>query len=724
MKKWIACLLTVAIALNLVACNPNDVSSEEIRETAEMLQQLADEMDIAGIASIDLADLAEDAEAAEDAEEPQKGEVVEDGYDTYLQDAPCSPGDDFYSYVNYDWLRYETVPTGYSKWGVINKARRNTDMQIKNIILDAAKNVDSFEKGSAEYNLGALYETMNDFEARNETGLEPIRKYIDAFDAAKTIDELVEADLKFFEETGGTALFGVGYTIDLQDSSKYDLCFEFCSGGTPGKEIMTDPDMESYKDAYLTYLGQIFRYAGYDKIEAALKAASAFGLLKEWEQRTFTLEECYNPHNYVIYSRDELIHKFKGLPIEDYLCAYGVDEDFEVDRFCTLDTKPLEYLSDIFDDDHIEMFRNIMITRLLSDYDLFLDENMFNISREYSLTVSGLSEDKDRETLITGMVADTLPTDLGKIYVKEYSSPEIKEDITGIIYEVLDAYHDQINECEWMSQETKEKAIEKLDKMGVNAVYPDKWIDYVQYAEIKSKADNGTLFDNLVQVAKSYNKYFIDDVKKTPNKTDWITYPQVTNAFYDPNSNCITICAAILQDGIYDINADAGTNLGGIGAVIGHEVSHAFDVNGAQYDADGNVNDWWTQEDYEKYDEICNKVIDVYSKFEIIPGSGLYPDGNLTLGENMADLSGMQVVEKLCNNDVELFKKACLAEAKVWGSKCTPDKTKTNLKIDTHSPGKARATIPLQMCDLFYEAFDIKPGDNMYVEKENRIKIW
>lgn len=746
MRKWIACLLVIAVAFNLTACNPSDVSSDEIRDAANLLQELADEMDLAGIASIDLTEMASDTEGAEDVPEaandeeadvasseaaevtseeevPQNREVVEDGFDTFLTSEPCSAGDDFYSYVNYDKIRYEKVPAGNSNWSIIRKLGFDTDEQVKSIIMDATYNYDGSDKNSPEYRLGAFYETLSDFDARNEAGLEPVMKYIKAFDDAKNLDELVDADIEYFKETGNNALFYVDYMCDLQDSNQYALVFDFCSNGEPGKEVITDPEMDYCKDAYLTYLGEILRHAGYDKLEAAMKGASAFGLLKEWEAHSLTADERYNPSLYVDYSSDELISKFDKLPVKKYLDAFEID-DLGVDKFTLNQNEAMAGLNDIFDEDHLEMFRNIMITRVLSDNDMVLDEYMYNAARKYNMATRGLTEDKDLETILTSYTSDILSADIGRIYAKEFCSPEIKEDVTGIIYEILEAYHEQINECEWMSEPTKKKAIEKLDKMHVFAAYPDKYYDPAEYAVLTAKSDGGTLFDNWSEINKSYFRFFLETVPKKVDKDICISYPQVVNAFYDPSANSITINAAILQKGIYDINADAGSNLGGVGVVIGHEISHAFDVNGSEYDADGNLNNWWTDEDYDKYQLICDKVVDVYSNFEIIPGSGICPSGKMTLGENMADISGMQVIEKICNNDADMFGKACMAEAELWGTKMLHDTTTYYLKVDTHSPAKARVNIPIQMCDLFYDAFDVKQGDSMYVDKENRIRIW
>lgn len=746
MKRWTAIILAVVIAMNLTACNPNDLSSDDIRDAASFLNELAAEMDNSGLTSMDLADLGlaesvtteeslgaeesiediiAEAEAMEEANQPvTNGEIIEDGLVTFLSKERAGAGDDFYSYVNQDRIPYEEVPAGYSSWNALYKARKNANDQITSIVADAAENVMSYDKDSPEYRLGAYYETMMDFDARNEAGMEPVMKYIDAFEDADNLDELVDADIDYLEETGISTLFALYSRVDPADSQKYTIAVTFYAGVYPGKEVITDPELEDYKNAYLVYLGEIFRNAGYDKIDAAIKGASAFSLLKGWEEHAAGADVSYDPDAYKVLSCSDFIDEYDNLPFDKYFDALDIDDECGISGIGTTESEAFSYLNDEFTEDNIDFIRNLMISQVLSLNDDVLDENMYNSYRKLTMAFEGLDEDLDRATVASNAVATVLPTDLGMIYADRYSSPEIKEEITEIINSILEAYHDQINECEWMSYETKQKAIEKLDNMQVNAVYPDEWNNMEAEAEIKAKEDGGTLFENRKSIESAYFRSDIEQAKSPVNRECWDTYPQVVNAFYDPSKNSITINASILQMGIYDENADFATNLGGIGMIIGHEISHAFDNNGAKYDAVGNAYDWWSAEDYETYQEICDKVVAVYDDFEIIPDSGKYVDGTLTLGENMADMSAMQVVERICNGDANMFREAAIAEAFMWGSKYTEETMNRSMKTDTHSPAKARVNVPIQMCDLFYDAFSVNPGDAMFIEKDNRIRIW
>lgn len=351
----------------------------------------------------------------------------------------------------------------------------------------------------------------------------------------------------------------------------------------------------------------------------------------------------------------------------------------------------------------------------------------------YNKTMGGAKEQRPQDERALAAVNGTLGEALGQLYVDKKFPPEAKAKAKEMIEYVKKAYEKRINNLEWMSADTKTKAIEKLNGMTIKIGYPDKWKDYSEM-EIKSPKDGGTLFDNMLAV-QEYN--YNDNMSKLGeqvDKSEWFMSPQTVNAYYNPYYNEIVFPAAILQPPFYDYEADAAINFGGMGAVIGHEISHGFDDQGAKFAANGNMTNWWTDADKEQFEVLGNDLALQYDAIEVLPG--IYINGSYTLGENIGDLGGVNAAYDALNlwledkGEVALIdgytqqQRFFLSWASAWRTKMRDEALKQRIKGDTHSPGMYRGYVPLQNIQAFYDAFDIKEKDGMYIAPEDRVLIW
>ncbi len=672
------------------------------------------------------AEEAEEAETTEETEEITEGIVADaDGYVTFLPEKKPDLKDDFYASIDYDVLQDAQIPVGYSQWSPIVQSRVDTDAQIVKIVTDAQKAMKDADPDDPEYRIGALYETLLDMDARNEAGVEPIQDWIDAYEDAEDLDDLLEADLSYAEDTMFSNILSFSIDYNPEDANHYIIKLESGMYG-PAKEIMIGDGMDQYRDAYLVYLGEQFRGAGYNMVDSVMMGAAAYALQTDYEEHTLSPQDAVNPSVTTnLFTQKELEKKFNNLPIAEIFAALGIDEENGYEIYQVPDLAAMEYMNSIYNEDSFEMIKANAIQKLIQRYSGILTQELFDSSLKFSNTVSGVTETQPFEEMTAQMVEGALFTEVGMLYADRYCSEEAKEEVEQMVDEIMEAYHGMIENNEWMDDETREKALEKLDEMQVNVAYPDRWYNDAKDAKIRSVEDGGTAFENCLEISKAMEEEGYRQAKGKVKRSKWeAASPQTVNAFYNPGQNSLFICAAIMQNAMYDPDADYATNLGGIGYVIAHEISHAFDSSGSQYDADGNLNDWWTKEDWKAFNERADAVRDYYSQYVVIPGTDVCVDGNLTITENLADLGALKAIEAVCDGDTEMFEKAAENVAGVWANKISQNSLQLLLSTDVHSPAKARVNVPLQMTDIFYDTFDVEEGDGMYVAPEERIGIW
>ena len=408
--------------------------------------------------------------------------------------------------------------------------------------------------------------------------------------------------------------------------------------------------------------------------------------------------------------------------------------DLGTKKFETIIVTELEYvkaLQEIFTTTDIEDIKTLMRWSTLNSATAQLTTEIDKANWDfYSKELNGAKEQRDLKERALATVNGTVGEAIGQLYVDAKFPPEAKAKAEKMIANVIEAYKARIQNLDWMSADTKLKAIEKLDKFTVKIGYPDKWEDYSTMA-VK---EGNSYYENMAAVGEWGLKKNLADINEPVDKTRWGMSPQTVNAYFNPLNNEIVFPAAILQPPFYNYQADEAVNYGGIGAVIGHEISHAFDDSGARFDADGNLNNWWSEEDLKQFTERGNKLADQYSAIEVL--DSLYINGKFTLGENIGDLGGVlgaydglqrHIKENGRPDKIDGFtaeQRFFLSWATVWRTKMREEALRTRIKTDPHSPGQYRAYVPLQNVDAFYEAFDVKEGDKMYIAPEDRVRIW
>ena len=416
---------------------------------------------------------------------------------------------------------------------------------------------------------------------------------------------------------------------------------------------------------------------------------------------------------------------------ESYFQSVGMGK---VDSLVVSQPKYLQTIETILKDNQVEDWKAYMRWTVLRGSAGILSTTIENANFDfYGKTLTGAVKQRPAEERALATVNGRLGEALGKLYVAKKFPPEAKEKAQAMIANVMLAFDNRINNLPWMTKATKENAKIKLNKFRVKIGYPDKWKDY-SALEVKSPEQGGTYFDNSRMYAKWSHKKNIEKIGKPVDKEEWGMSPQTVNAYFSPTNNEIVFPAAILQPPFYDYKADEAVNYGGIGAVIGHEISHGFDDSGSRYNADGNLVNWWSEDDLKQFTGLGSALADQYSALEPLPG--IFVDGKFTLGENIGDLGGvnaaydgLQIYLKANGNPglIDGFtpeQRFFISWATIWRSKMRDEAIKNQVKTDPHSPGMYRAYVPLQNVEAFYNAFNIQPNNGMYVVPDKRVKIW
>lgn len=624
--------------------------------------------------------------------------------------------DDFYATVNKEWLDGSTLKPGASMSGTLYDLMLDTE-PLTALIDKAIKN----PVNEDERRIAALYHNILDWDARNAAGLTPIQPYLDAVDAAQTLDDVMAVRHKIADELAGNFLIGFGLSGDAKDSTRYTVAFSTFSPSLT-KEIYAE-DGGSKKDAYLAYLQQLLEIAGQDAASAKADAA-----------RFWALEKALSPHRldqqeygdidkiYNVYTMEQLKALFPQVDLDAVYADSGLAAS---EQIIVSDVKLLEATAAYFDDAHVEDLKLLLRAALLMNYGGYLTRDFWDASDAYQAAFLGTEGTQTDEEVATQIVQSTLADELGHLYAEAYFSPKAKADVEDMVHDFIAIYKEKLQNISWMSETTKQKAIEKLNTMGVKVGYPDdgEWNDLLRGVTLKTKAEGGSYFDNMITIAKANKQLLADWQSKPVDKGLWAMSPFTVNACYVPTNNEIVFPAGILQPPMYDVNASREQNLGGIGYIIAHEITHAFDNNGAKFDKDGNATDWWTAEDYAAFQKLCDQAVTFYNGVEAAPGIAC--NGTLTLSENIADLGAasciLEAAKREANPDLEtLFR----TMARSWASTMPRATAEYYAQIDVHAPDKLRGSRVLQSLDEFYEVFDIEEGDGMWLAPEDRVQIW
>jgi endothelin-converting enzyme/putative endopeptidase len=667
-----------------------------------------------------------------EAQAQKKTTVKEPGINISYFDNKVKPADDFFRFVNGTWLDKTEIPNDRTSWGSFNELLKKTDKDALTILKEASKNP-KYKSNTDQGKAINLYNSILDTVTRDKQDIIPLLPYLAKIDKVRNTTDLQQL-LVEMEPIGGIGFFGVGVGADDKNSAKNSLSVGVGRLGLPDKDYYSseEKDTKEKRQKYEQHIARMLQFIGESPEQSKESASKILALeiemsqprLDRVERRDGRLQ--YNPMTVA-----ELQKMTPAINWNNYFNALGFTK---LDTVIVSQPKYMKALQNILAENNVSAWKEYMKWNLINGSTSLLSTKIEDANFDfYGKTMTGAIKQRPREERALQTVNGTIGEALGKLYVEKMFPAEAKAKAEKMIQNIISAYQSRISNLTWMSAETKTKAIEKLNKITIKIGYPDQWKDYSKL-EIKSIADGGSYFENIKNLSKWGFQKDIDKLNKPVDKTEWYMSPQTVNAYYNPSYNEIVFPAAILQPPFYNYQADEAVNYGGIGAVIGHEISHGFDDSGARYNADGNLVDWWTAEDLKQFTTLGTALADQYSALEPLPG--VHVDGKFTLGENIGDLGGvnaaydgLQLYLKENKNPglIDGFtpeQRFFIAWTTVWRTKSRDEAIKSQVKTDPHSPGMYRAYVPVQNVDAFYKAFDIKKGDGMYIEPEKRVKIW
>lgn len=652
-----------------------------------------------------------------DANEAMSAEALS----TLLRRAYAAKGtnlrDDYYAAVNKSWLDGSDIPAGLS----INGPFYGLSLTVNEQIAALIREIDAHEQtpGTAEAKIKALYDCVMDAEGREKAGVAPIQKYLDAIENAKTLGELVSVDAQMQKELGLSMLLGFGLTTDLADSSRRIAAFSLIGAGMDKDFYVNGADAQ--RSAYTTYLTSLLTLSGLGADEAAQRVAAFYDAEAAISAASLDPQDYSNvDKTYNLFTLGELKALLPNVDLDAVLAASGIEN---AERIMVSDVGALKAAAALYDDAHLALLKTAARLALLQSVATSLNQGFMDAYFDFVLGYYGVDARQSNEQIAAQQVQALLADYLSRAYVDEYFSAKAKADVEEMIGEFIAIYKERILAQDWMSAETKAKAVKKLDTMGVKVGYPDSWESCLDRAEIKSPAEGGSFFSNVIAIQMAMKQDVLAHQNDAPDKSEWIMTPFTVNACYNPSANDITFPAAILQSPLYDVNASREENLGGIGYIIAHEITHAFDNNGAKFDENGSAADWWTAEDYAAFRQKCQAVAEWYDGQEAYPGIAC--SGVLTISENVADLGAAKCIvaaaKKLDHPDLDkLFR----AVANTWASTTSRQMREYLAVTDVHAPDKLRCNRVLQTLPEFYTTYDIQPGDGMWTAPETRVSVW
>jgi len=648
-------------------------------------------------------------------------------------DTTVSPTQDFFRHVNGLWLDQNVIPEDQTSWGSFGVLRKQTDKDVLDI-LKRAMNDPKLDKKSDQAKAVYVYQSIVDTVARDQAGVKPLLPYLEKIDAIQNLEDLQTFIIEN-QARGNSEFFGFGVGSDPKDSNR-NVAYLGASGlGLPDRDyyLNDDADSKDKREKYVAHVTRMLQFLGDTEEEAAAQAQTVLAFeTKLAEPRMDKVDrrdarKRYNPRS--ISQLEGMVPQINWNAYLEGIGAKGVD------TLILGEVKYIESLKNIFAENKVEDWKTFLrwstLNGAASALSMEIEEANWDF---YAKTMSGAEKQRPLEERALSTVNGLLGEALGKLYVDEKFPPEAKKTAEEMIAKVVEAYDTRIKALPWMSEETKVKALEKLHKINIKIGYPDKWKDY-SALKITPVEEGGTLFENMIAATEwNYITNNIEKLGEPVDKSEWGMAPQVVNAYYRPSFNEIVFPAAILQPPFYDYKADPAVNFGGIGAVIGHEISHGFDDSGSRFDAEGNLNNWWTEDDLTAFEALGEGLANQYSAIEVLPGQNI--NGKLALGENIGDLGGTNAaldglrLYLAENGDPGLIdgytqeQRFFLSWATIWRIQYREEAMMRQLKLGPHSPGNYRAWVPIRNLDAFHEAFGTKKGDPMYLAPEERIKIW
>ncbi len=642
-------------------------------------------------------------------------------------DLSVRPGDNFFQYANGAWLKTNPIPGDQTRWGSFNILAEN-NLKALHGILDEAAAVKNAKPGSAVQKVGDYYRTGMDSIAIEKAGIAPLKPHLARIEAIKDVKGLID-EITYEHTIGLSPLFSFGISPDDKNVVKEICQFGQAGLGMPGREYYTDNDPRTTKvrEAYKLYIPKMLQLAGVDKATAEKDAAEIYALENTLALASLTRVEMRDPirlyNKYDLKAIEALTpglnwHQlFAGLKVkgEDSLIV-AMPEFFKAVG-AQLSATPLATWK--------KYLKFTMINTMASYLPSNFDKARFDF---YGTTMRGQKVQSPRWKRVLHEVDGSIGDLLGQLYVQKYFKPEAKKRMMVMLDNLQAAYSERIQTLEWMSPDTKKLAAKKLNAIMRKIGYPDKWRDYSKLNIVS----NDYIKNALASGEWGYN-YEMSKLGKPVDKMEWGMTPPTVNAYYNPAFNEIVFPAGILQFPFFDEQADDAINYGGIGAVIGHEITHGFDDQGRLYDAEGNLNNWWSSEDSAHFMDKAEMVVDQFNK--MIVYDTCHANGQLTEGENLADLGGINIAYEAfkktkqgqSNEKIDGFtpdQRFFLSWAQVWRANTTTEELANRLKTDPHSASELRSNVPVSNVEAWYKAFDIKPTDKMYRPANQRARVW
>ncbi len=642
-------------------------------------------------------------------------------------DTTIRPGDDFFMYANGTWLKNNPIPGTETRWGSFNELQEN-NFKALHELLDAAAANKNAKVGSADQKVGDLYRSGMDSTAIDKAGIAPLNDVLKRIDGITDANSLMN-EVALMQTQGIGQLFGFYVSPDDKNVTKQISQFFQAGLGMPDRDYYFNKDERTSKirEAYQQYLVKMFTLINGDSTTAKKDAADVYKLETSLAGASMTRVDMRDP--YKLYNKYNLDGLNKLTPGMDWKVLFQNLKLNGQDSAIVGTPKFFVEVSKQLKATPIDVWKKYLKFHTVNDMAPYLSSNFDNTRFDfYGKVVRGQKEQKPRWKRVLAVVDGSVGELLGQMYVEKHFKPEAKKRMLELLDNLQKTYSDRINRLDWMSDVTKQKAQAKLNTFIRKIGYPDKWRDYGKL-EIKGN----DYVKNIMAASAFEYDYMVSKLGKPVDKTEWQMTPPTVNAYYNPAFNEIVFPAGILQYPFFDMEADDAVNYGGIGGVIGHEMTHGFDDQGRQYDADGNLHDWWTPEDAKKFTEKTNVVVTQFNNYMIL--DSVHVNGQLTLGENLADLGGLAIAYEAfkktkqgqSNEKIDGFtpdQRFFLSWAQVWRANTTPEEAASRIITDPHSPNLWRCNGPLSNMPEFYQAFDVKPGDKMYRPENERAKVW
>lgn len=645
-------------------------------------------------------------------------------------DKKVKPQDDFYMFATGGWQKLNPLPAAYSRFGSFDQLQEDNNKRI-NSILDELKKK-TFAEGSTERKLADFYKMAMDVERRNKEGIAPVKPLLDELESSRTKSDLLALQKKY-------AVFGYGVPFSSYfgaDEKNVTMnILNISQGGlTLGQKdyyLNNDEATVAIREAYKEHIVRMFRLFGFTEAQAVAKRDAVFRFETALALISKSKTELRDPQaNYNKMTLKEFQTNYPNIPLEELAVAEGVKAEY-IQEMIVGQPKFMEGLDKLTAAMTADDLRAYMEWDVITSASSYLTDEIREANFDFfGKTMSGRKEDFPLWKRATNQVQSTMGEALGKMYCDRYFPASSKKIMEKLVKNLQTSLDQRIDAQTWMSDSTKANAHKKLSTFYVKIGYPNKWKDYSKLTIDPSKS----YYENIQACRRwSHDRHIEEKAGKPVDRDEWYMTPQTVNAYYNPTTNEICFPAGILQYPFFDPKADEAFNYGAIGVVIGHEMTHGFDDQGRQYDADGNMHDWWTAADAKGFEERANLYADFFSNIKVLPD--LNANGRFTLGENLADHGGLQVSFYAYKNatakkplkvkdgftpDQRFF----IAYASVWGQNITEKEIRNRVKNDPHSLGEWRVNGALPHIDMWYDAFNVKEGDKMFIPKKERLDLW